>query len=67
MQTMKAMTSEHAAGRRKLARMGVKTTADIDRLKGCDSRYGWLKKTVGEDAADWILNDLASAQCARLK
>jgi hypothetical protein len=65
-----------ATAKRKLKRLGIKTTADLDtwiknnirvddqgRRYGL-SRYAALKELVGEDAATWILHDLATNQCA---
>ena len=43
---------------------GIKTIADLDHHKGNNSRYSALKALIGEDAADWMLNDLAIDQCA---
>ena len=56
-----------------LAKSGIRTTADLDRWiaahpqsDGClISRFGALKILVGEEAACWILNDLAIAQCCQ--
>lgn len=52
------MTAQEAV--KKLTAMGVNFLHDIDKHAGPNqSRYGWLKATVGEDAADDIMNDCA--------
>lgn len=38
-----------------LALHGIKTVFDIDRLKGSDSRYGYLVKNFGEVNADRVM------------
>jgi len=44
-----------------LADLGITTVADIDRLRGNDSRYGYLVKTLGETNADRIMRQLEVA------
>jgi hypothetical protein len=55
----------------KLKKLGIKTTVDLDNWKAnkCKgqrfimSRYDALKELIGDNAAMWILNDLAINQC----
>ena len=44
-----------------LAAHGIKTAADLDRLKGNDSRYGYLARTFGQVNADRIMRILEVA------
>ena len=51
----------------KLQRLGIKTTADLDawirknptKDGSLTSRFGALKKLVGENAATWMIHDLS--------
>ena len=63
--SMKAMTSEHARAMQKLAAMGITTIAEVDRRKGNESRFGFLRDLVGFDGAMWVINDLAINTCCK--
>jgi hypothetical protein len=41
-----------------LRQHGIRTTADLDRLRGNDSRYGYLRKNFGEAIADQVMRNL---------
>ena len=57
-----------AFGRDRLKSVGIKTTADLDgymERKGLNcSRYRALVKICGDDAALWIMHELAARECA---
>lgn len=53
------MTGDHKRGVETLKRLGIRTLADIDKKRGYDSRYGYVKTLVGDNAAMWIFNDLS--------
>ena len=74
------MLSQAAAlahGRDRLTALGIATTDDLDRWikahpykdkwgrAALHSRFGAIKALAGEDAAVWVLNDLAIRQCCR--
>jgi hypothetical protein len=68
---MKTRKTSKATVANKLKKAGVKTMADLDRwvmnnpLPNGDltSRYDALKRIVGENAAMWMMNELAIRQC----
>jgi len=64
---MKATNAAKPAARlaNALRRAGISTTADIDRLKGFQSRYGFLKSKFGEANADLIMRNLEVASWFR--
>lgn len=49
-----------------LKAVGIVTLADLDRWRGNRSRYSALVYLVGEQAAFWILNELAIRQCCEV-
>ena len=68
----------HKDGVAKLKRLGLQSTQDLDKWiadhpirvgsrKVGYSRFGALKKLVGEEAATWILHDMATSVLPGLK
>ena len=66
--------SEYVAATKKLAKLGIKTVADLDAYRNAnqittrfgpaiESRYGTLKTLCGENVALEVMNDLATLEC----
>jgi hypothetical protein len=57
----KYITRKHQQAVKKLKSLGIKTVADLDDKRDPynSSRYSYLTSLVGEDAAMWLMNDLA--------
>jgi hypothetical protein len=64
---MKYINKAQKEGTEKLIAMGIKTIDDLDayraKIDPYNSRYNVLKSIVGDNAAMWIINDLAIMTC----